>query len=544
MTDFQPGQRIRLVHTTDPHTRLRPGDTGTVRRYHPAAQTVDIAWDSGSHLSMCLDAGDRIEPVPAAPSPITQAVPSTNVSTRQWDDILRSLRTAGTDAGRVAAESWYQHTVAGHAGGDVRVAARRILADIDDGDIDVLEALPHNDETNEMAVAGHFRHISGDGDPDWVQLNNAARDEAIDAYRERFNDAVEDRATELCRLATSPTGTDLGHLRPDTVRLGHVGVFAGDWAWTDTADGNRIPVGFVGTLIDRWNGWAVFSCTRPVAEAIVADQQRQRDEHHSSLQAQGVAEQDIDAEVDEAMARLAFDGDDIVADQRVMYDDPEAVERFSPDGDGRYVVMGYNWCWTAVDPYACDRLAGDVPPPGQEQEFVLLGHTPGMRVPHDRLTLTGLRHRPTPHGLAFTATLTLDGERVGVVSNDRDGDGTQVFSTHPRFGDDGMRQYLAGCRYRGAPISEQRLLDALVDEQVFAQAIVQAKEDFAGTQLRLVDDDGRTHTLRPITPVPDSWEALQQLGRDLADEPRSPGMHWQVWTGTGWYALPDSHSAT
>jgi len=32
-------------------------------------------------------------------------------------------------------------------------------------------------------------------------------------------------------------------------------------------------MGSVGTLIDWWNGWAVFSCTRPVAEAVVAQQQ-------------------------------------------------------------------------------------------------------------------------------------------------------------------------------------------------------------------------------------------------------------------------------
>ena len=46
-------------------------------------------------------------------------------------------------------------------------------------------------------------------------------------------------------------------------------MFSGDWAWTIGADGtDRITVGYVGTLIDTWNGWAVFSCTRSVAAAI------------------------------------------------------------------------------------------------------------------------------------------------------------------------------------------------------------------------------------------------------------------------------------
>jgi len=46
---------------------------------------------------------------------------------------------------------------------------------------------------------------------------------------------------------------DLDHLRPDRIRIGSVGVFAGDWAWTpDAAGAMRIPVGFVGTLIDTF----------------------------------------------------------------------------------------------------------------------------------------------------------------------------------------------------------------------------------------------------------------------------------------------------
>lgn len=68
MTLYQPGQRIALLNTTDPHTRLRPGDTGTVRSHDQRLNTVSIDWDTESHLSMCLDVGDRIEPLdPATP---------------------------------------------------------------------------------------------------------------------------------------------------------------------------------------------------------------------------------------------------------------------------------------------------------------------------------------------------------------------------------------------------------------------------------------------------------------------------------------------
>ena len=32
---FERGDRVALEHTDDPHTRLRPGDEGTVTRYDP-----------------------------------------------------------------------------------------------------------------------------------------------------------------------------------------------------------------------------------------------------------------------------------------------------------------------------------------------------------------------------------------------------------------------------------------------------------------------------------------------------------------------------
>jgi len=151
---------------------------------------------------------------------------------------------------------------------------------------------------------------------------------------------------------------NLDHLHPDRIRIGSIGVFAGDWAWAPNADGAmRIPVGFVGTLIDTWNGWAVFTCTRQVAEAIVADQQQQRDQYRRALADQGVPGHELETRVNESMGCLAFDGDVIVADQRAVYDDPQAYERIEPDTEGRYVVMGWNWCWEPVAKEAELRLS-------------------------------------------------------------------------------------------------------------------------------------------------------------------------------------------
>ncbi|MEU0962606.1 DUF4314 domain-containing protein [Micromonospora aurantiaca] len=360
MTSYEAGQRVALVHTDDPYTRLRPGDTGTVRRHDQRHNVVEVTWDSGSTLAMCLDAGDRIAPATAIPPPAGDPV----AEATGWAAVLQRMRGAGAEAGRAAAEWWAQGSIGARAGGDTRLAARRILAGIHDGDPAILDALPHFSVVGESVdVAGWELFADATGDTrGWFGLRIPQRDEAMAVYRDAYDTAVTDRVAELCHLAASPTGTDVSHLHPDRVRIGGVGVFAGDWARTTGPDGDdRVEVGFVGTLIDYWNGWAVFSCTRDVAEAIVADQQRHRDQYRDSLREQGVPADDLDRRVDEALADLSFDGDVIVADQRALSDDPDAIERITADGDGRYVVMGRSWCWEAVDPYACDRIIGDLP---------------------------------------------------------------------------------------------------------------------------------------------------------------------------------------
>lgn len=153
-------------------------------------------------------------------------------------------------------------------------------------------------------------------------------------------------------------------------------MFAGDWgSYTDGDGAWRTSRGCVGTLIDTWNGWAVFRCTRAVADAIVEDLQQNRDTYRSHLTADGVAAADLDRQVDESLAQVRFDGDVIVVDSTRVSGDPDDVERIAPD-DGRYVVMGWSWCWEAVDPYDCDRIAGDLPEPDRQQEWVLLTHAP------------------------------------------------------------------------------------------------------------------------------------------------------------------------
>lgn len=58
---WQRGDRVVLVHTSDMHTNLKPGDAGTVT-FTDGLGTIGVKWDSGSRLGICEDAGDVIRP--------------------------------------------------------------------------------------------------------------------------------------------------------------------------------------------------------------------------------------------------------------------------------------------------------------------------------------------------------------------------------------------------------------------------------------------------------------------------------------------------
>jgi len=57
---YQRGDRIALEYTADPHTRLRPGDEGTVTGCDPRHGQLSVRWDTGSTLAMLLHDGDRV----------------------------------------------------------------------------------------------------------------------------------------------------------------------------------------------------------------------------------------------------------------------------------------------------------------------------------------------------------------------------------------------------------------------------------------------------------------------------------------------------
>jgi hypothetical protein len=165
------------------------------------------------------------------------------------------------------------------------------------------------------------------------------------------NDSAAPTATPTPVSAAG--GPDLSYLHPDTLRVGGVGVFAGDWAFTDSPDGTRrIPIGFVGVLTGRRNGLAVFAVTRAVADAIIDDQQRLRDATAAQLAAEGLTPDQVREPVDETYAPIWFDGEDIIVDQRLASGDPDAVWRDSADPDGRYEIGWAGPGWPSTPPTA------------------------------------------------------------------------------------------------------------------------------------------------------------------------------------------------
>lgn len=51
MTALRPGAIVRLISTTDAHSRLAPGTTGTVEHIDDAG-TVHVRWEDGSTLGL------------------------------------------------------------------------------------------------------------------------------------------------------------------------------------------------------------------------------------------------------------------------------------------------------------------------------------------------------------------------------------------------------------------------------------------------------------------------------------------------------------
>jgi hypothetical protein len=534
MKRLLPGQPVLQPHHDDATNPVPSGTTGRVHAYDPATGTVVIDWDNGERQHLSADAV-----LPLADGGGT----ASSAGGLDGEQILTAVRAAGEAAGRDAAGWWCQDTIGGRATGDVKPRARAILQALDDDDPELLDGLPcadpgRLDELEDLDDTG-LAAILADSEGREA-LVAGGRDELVDAYQAGFDEALQAVIAEQCRIVLSPTGDgrDLSHLHPKDIRLGRYGVFSGEWHLTCDDGPDRYQVGYAGILTGSWNGWAVFTCTRAVAEQIVAEQAAQRDAERAALQAAGMRRRaDLNREIDQRWARLWFDGDVLVVDERGQQRDSHAITRTAADLDGQYTVLGGDWCWDAVDPMNCDQIIGELPAAGQEQAWTLLRHTPGLRVPHDRLRVTDVQRRTTHNGEAFTGLLTLDSRFAGTVQQDGNGGPTEMYSPDNLFGWRGMTAYLAGSRLNDQPIGEDRLLDALVAEAELGQHV--SRLATGSTVARLIDDAGHTRELRPVAPSPRDFTELPALNATLAADPASetPGTRWEMWTGSRWLDL-------
>lgn len=444
-----------------------------------------------------------------------------------WPQTLASLHSAGRQAGRDAADQWARTNL-----------GRRVLARRGTGSRSTTVGLPFLGGAGRRLTGASYRAAAADGQPPWDQLTSTQRDEALTEHSAGFDRGVEERMRvhRQASPAVRPWRI-LPHLHPDRLRQGTAGVFAGSWAWQTTAFGqHRIPVGFAGILVETdIDGRAVFTCTRQVAEAIVADQQRLRAFWRNELIELGAPGELAAQAVEHALAEARFHGDLLVIDETTVDDAAATVTTMTPNDDGEYVVMGGAWDWRAIDPHDCDRIIGEVPVPAERQRFVVLPHAPGIQVPHLRFRLRLLRQWPARSGLAFVAALLLDGHRIGTVGDDATGSGADLLLSDPT-GAAAWTAYVAASRYCGRYVDRQRLLDALTDQMLLTVAVA-AEAAVGNTLLRLLADDGKTKALHPI-PTRQPWPDIEKA---LAEH--TGGGQWRLWTGRTWAALPDVSAA-
>ena len=337
------------------------------------------------------------------------------------------------------------------------------------------------------------------------------------------------------QLVDQPS-TDLTYLHPDNVRIGSIGVFAGDWA--RTGEPARISVGFVGTLIDHSDRGVVWRCTREVADAVVADQQRLRDAERKALAAQGVPGADLDDAVDDNFPPLFFDGDVLVLDETVRCGQG-AIDRVRPGGDGRYPI-NFGWTWTAVDPADCDRIAGALPAFGEHREYVMATHQP-LRMPHDRLTVNEVLAAPASDRVDYAATLSLDGNTVGTVGHTRAG-AVEFYPLRREFGLADLEAFVRDCRWRGRQVDTQTVLQVLIAEcQTTTHLAAAEAQGLIAVIVRDGDDHivGTDIVLEPRPFAPGDRQSLAELftGREAVRRPGQNQFVWQVWTGRRWQML-------
>ncbi|MFI7543773.1 hypothetical protein [Actinoplanes sp. NPDC049599] len=156
------------------------------------------------------------------------AEPTGDPAHEHWALLLTGMRAAGARAGADAADWWAQDTIGGRATGDTTAVARRIVERIDAGDPQIGDRLPT------FAGSGASGDVPGEADliyeigadrQRWTPSTSARWDQLVAAYAMSFDQAVLDRAGQLCRDVLEPDdepdsddGVALSVGDPDTMR--------------------------------------------------------------------------------------------------------------------------------------------------------------------------------------------------------------------------------------------------------------------------------------------------------------------------------------
>ncbi len=195
----------------------------------------------------------------------------------------------------------------------------------------------------------------------------------------------------------------------------------------------------------------------------------------------------------------------------------------------------------AGEPVPPKRTAGG---PQHDADLIVLPHT-GIRVPDATLRVTAYRELPTPHGVAYTATLrwgnipvgTLHNEGLGGLTTYRPAAGTP-------FDDARLDAFVAASRTAdGQPFTEEAtLLEELVTEFENVEHVTSATR--AGRspirlQAPLGDglDDIYYTALRNTVPKVTTPAQRDALRAALTWPPEVDGGWWQLWTGQAWEDL-------
>ena len=124
-----------------------------------------------------------------------------------WEKLLAEAAKIGAEHGEGTAAFQQQYLVGGRVtDGSERATATHILKGLEDGDPEVLDALPHPDLSGQWADGYTPNQLAEDCELDeWVKEFGEEADDCVDdlctAYEEAFQDAAQEEVIRFCKAA-------------------------------------------------------------------------------------------------------------------------------------------------------------------------------------------------------------------------------------------------------------------------------------------------------------------------------------------------------